>query len=966
MLVPHQRDLSVSPFRGGLRSLSRLSLVFLSIPAVLTLPGAGAAQQPVTRTTRTGVATTQRCAQVRAGLAARPRGRALRGAAVEGITEYTLPNGLRVLLFPDASKPTATVNITYLVGSRHEGYGETGMAHLLEHMVFKGTPCHENIPQELTEHGARPNGSTWLDRTNYFETFSATDANLIWALDLESDRMRNSYIARSDLETEFSVVRNEFESGENNPFGVLEERALNVAFLWHNYGKSTIGARSDIEQVPIERLQAFYHKYYQPDNAVLVVAGKFDEAKTVRLIEDRFGRIPRPDRTGAMKIWPTYTAEPTQDGERSVTLRRVGDVQVTMAVYHVPAGSSEDYAAVQVLSQLLGDQPSGRLYQALVATKLAASVGTEDYQLKEPGVLIAFAQVRRESSLDSAQSALRAALAEVVSRPPTDEEVARAKTALLKNLELLLGRSDRVGLDLSEWAASGDWRLLFLHRDRLKKVTAADVARVAATYLKPSNATYGTFIPTDKPDRSEIPAAPDVAAIVRDYRGDSALAQGEVFDPSPDNIDSRTQRSRLPSGLKLALLPKRTRGQTVNLRLVLRFGSLATVSGKSISADLAADMLMRGTRNRTRQQIQDEFDRLKARVSLFGGSTSAQATIETTRPNLIPALRLLGEVLREPAFDAKEFDALRQENLAGLEEQRSEPTTQGSRAFGRYLTPYPKGDPRYTSTVDEDVAGYQAATLEDARRFYAEFYGASNGELSAVGDFDPAELAQTVTAIFGDWASPQPFTRVPRELKPVAPTTISLETPDKANAFFLAGLTMPVQDADPDYPALVLGNYLLGGGFLNSRLAVRIRQKEGISYGVGSQVGAASLDRVGNFTTFAIYAPENAARLEAAFREELDRALRDGFTPEEVQAARAGWLQSQQVTRAQDASLSAQLGNGLFLDRTLAFDKAFEARIAALTPAAVHAAMQKYIDPTKLVIVKAGDFAKGTPATPKP
>ncbi|MEO8636530.1 MAG: pitrilysin family protein [Gemmatimonadales bacterium] len=948
------------PFLSGSMPLALPLLVLLAVPSP------AAAQQPAARPNRTGVATTQTCPQVHTALMTRPRGRATRGAAVEGITEYTLPNGLRVLLFPDPSKPTATVNITYLVGSRHEGYGETGMAHLLEHMVFKGTPCHENIPQELTEHGARPNGTTWLDRTNYFETFSATDANLTWALDLESDRMRNSYIARSDLETEFSVVRNEFESGENDPFGVLEERVLNVAFLWHNYGKSTIGARSDIEQVPIERLQAFYHKYYQPDNAVLVVAGKFDEAKTLRMIEDKFGRMPRPVRTGAMKIWPTYTAEPTQDGERSVTLRRVGDVQVTMAVYHVPAGSSEDYAAVQVLSQLLGDQPSGRLYQALVATKLAASVGTEDYQLKEPGVLVAFAQVRKESSLDSANAALRSALAEVVSRPPTEEEVNRARTSLIKNIELLLSRSDRVGLDLSEWAASGDWRLLFVHRDRLKMVTAADVARVAAAYLKPANVTYGTFIPTDNPQRAEIPPAPDVAAIVKDYRGDTALAQGEAFDPSPDNIDSRTQWTALPSGLKLALLAKRTRGQTVNLRLVLRFGSLATLTNKSVSADLAADMLMRGTRNRTRQQIQDEFDRLKARVSLFGSATSAQATIETTRPNLIPALRLLGEVLREPVFDAREFDALRQENLAALEEQRAEPTTQGSRAFGRYLNPFPKGDPRYTATVDEDVADYTATTLEDARRFYAEFYGASNGELSAVGDFDPAELTQAITTIFGDWKSPQSFTRVPRELKAVAPTTISLETPDKANAFFLAGLTMPVQDTDPDYPALVLGNYLLGGGFLNSRLAVRIRQKEGISYGVGSSVNAAALDRVGSFTTFAIYAPENATRLEAAFREELDRALHDGFTAEEVQAARDGWLQSQQVTRAQDASLSTLLGNGLFLGRTLTFDKAFEARVAALTPATINAAMQKYIDPAKLVIVKAGDFAKGAPATPKP
>src|SRR5690554_4244363 len=202
-------------------------------------------------------------------------------ATVEGITEYQMDNGLKVLLFPDNSSQTITVNITYLVGSRHEGYGEKGMAHLLEHMVFKGTPNHPDIPKELSSHGARPNGTTWYDRTNYFETFNATDENLDWALDLEADRMVNSYVAQKDLESEFSVVRNEFERGENSPVGVLMEKVINAGFLWHNYGNSTIGNRSDIERVPIDNLKAFYKKYYRPDNAVLMVTGKFDTDKTL-------------------------------------------------------------------------------------------------------------------------------------------------------------------------------------------------------------------------------------------------------------------------------------------------------------------------------------------------------------------------------------------------------------------------------------------------------------------------------------------------------------------------------------------------------------------------------------------------------------------------------------------------------------------------------------------------------------
>jgi zinc protease len=889
-----------------------------------------------------------------------------KGPTVEGITQYDLSNGLRVLLIPDSSKPTTTVNITYLVGSRMEGYGETGMAHLLEHMVFKGSPRHRDIPQELTAHGARPNGTTWFDRTNYFETFESSDSNLVWALDLEADRMVNSFIAKKDLETEFTVVRNEYELGENDPSGVLLDRTLATAYLWHNYGKSTIGARSDIEDVPIGRLQAFYHKYYQPDNAVLVVAGKFNIARTLSLVQQKFGAIPRPDRSGAMKIYSTYTVEPTQDGERAVTLRRVGDVQVVDAVYHVPAGSDSDFAAVEVLERVLGDAPSGRLYKALVETKKAASVNAFAFQLREPGVLVLTAQVRKEDSLDSARVAMLRTADSVLATPPSAEEVARAKQALLKNIELNLNNSERVGLTLSEWIAMGDWRMEFLYRDRVKQVTPEAVARVARAYLKPSNLTVGVFIPTAQPDRSTIPPVPDVAAVVKDYKGDTARVAGEAFDPSPANIDGRTTRTTLPNGLKVALLAKRTRGQTVNATITLRFGSLPAVMGQSAVGDLTADMLLRGTTSLTRQQIKDSLDKLEARVGIFGGPTSVRVSIETTRPHLAAVLSLVSDVLRHPAFDQKEFDALRQENLASLEEQGSEPTALGSIAFQQYLNPFPKDDPRHASSIDESVAEYTAAADSAGRAFYTRFYGASNGEVAIVGDFDGDPTAKLLTDLFGTWKSPAPFERIPQVYQARPDTTIVIETPDKANAFFLAGMNLPLRDDDPDYAALLLGNYMLGGGFLNSRLATRIRQREGISYGVGSQIGAGSLDKSGVFVTYAIYAPENVVRLEQAFREEVARVLKDGFTGTEVQQAKAGWLQSQQVSRSQDRSLASMLANDLYLGRTLGFDANLEKAVAALTPAQILAAMQRWIVPAQITIVKAGDFAKHPPVAAPP
>ena len=780
-----------------------------------------------------------------------------RVTSVEGITEYRLSsNGLKVLLFPDPTKETITVNVTYLVGSAHENYGETGMAHLLEHLVFKGTPKHTNIPQELTAHGSRPNGTTWTDRTNYFETFSATDENLQWALDLEADRMVNSFIAKKDLDSEMTVVRNEFESGENDPFGVLLERTMSTAYLWHNYGKTTIGARSDIENVPIERLQAFYRRYYQPDNAVLLVAGKFDEPKILALVDKYFSGIAKPTRT----LERIYTTEPTQDGERSVTLRRVGDTQFVCAVYHVPSGAHQDFAAVDIISQVLGDTPSGRLHKALVESKKASSSFGFNFQWREPTIAIFGAEVRVGTPLDPARDAVLQTVEGFVATPPSKEEVERARGQLLKTIDLNLNRSDRIGLTLSEFIGAGDWRLFFLHRDRLRKVTVEEVQAVAVKYFKPANRTLGMFIPTQQPDRAEVPATPDVVALLKDYKGDPALAAGEAFDPSPGNIETRTARNTTPSGLTLALLPKKTRGGTVVAQLVLRFGDEKSLMNRSSVASLTGAMLMRGTTKRTRQQIQDELDRLKARLNVSGSATQATVSIETVRDSLPAVLRLASEVLRDPSFPAAEFELLKQEQLASIEQQKSEPTQVGFTAFNRHLGPYPKGDVRYTRTPDEQVEETNAATLDQTSRFYRDFYGASNGQLTVVGDFDDKALTTLANELFGTWKSPRPFTRVPTVFTDAAPMNQSFTTPDKANAFFVAGFNLSIRDDHADYPALLLGNYMLGGGFLSSRLASRIRQKDGLSYGVGSGLNVSALDNFGRFTASAIYAPQNVGQ----------------------------------------------------------------------------------------------------------
>ena len=526
-----------------------------------------------------------------------------KGASIEGVTEYAFPNGLHVLLFPDNSKPKITVNVVYLVGSRNEGYGETGMAHLLEHMTFKSSTSGRELFKDLTDRAAGNfNGETSFDQTMYFETFGASDANLRWALDLETDRMAHMTMLKKDLDTEMTVVRNEMESGENSPLNVLEERVMASAYNFHNYGKTVIGDRTDVERVPIANLATFYKKYYQPDDADLIIAGQFDESKALAMVAETIGSIPRPQRV----LTQPYTVEPTQEGERSVVLRRVGNVQGIMAAYHIPAALHPDMAPLEVMAQVIGAPQTGRLYKALVEAKQAVSASMRADDQHDPGIALAVVQLKPDQSVDAAQQTLLKTVEGLTSDPPTQEEVDRAKGRILKNIELSLTNSQTIALRLGGYAGDGDWRSFYLMRDEIAKVTPDDVTRVAKAYLKASNRTVGEFIPTAAPDRAEIPATPDPAERFKDYKGGATIEPGEAFDPTPQNIEARVIRATLPNGLNLVMFPKKTRGGTVTASLNVRFGDEKSVFGKETAASMAGALLMRGTTTRNRQQIQDE------------------------------------------------------------------------------------------------------------------------------------------------------------------------------------------------------------------------------------------------------------------------------------------------------------------------------------------------------------------------
>ncbi|MBM3415158.1 MAG: insulinase family protein [Bacteroidetes bacterium] len=875
---------------------------------------------------------------------------------VEGIKEYELSNGLRVLLMPDASQTNIAVNIVYKVGSRHEGYGESGMAHLLEHMLFKQCKKFADIKKAIADKGAFANGTTWYDRTNYYEILSASDENLRWAIDMEADRMVNSKILPEELAKEFSVVRNEFEIGENYQSNVLMQRVISSMYLWHNYGKSTIGSKEDIERVKAENLKLFYKKYYQPDNAVLIIAGKFDEKNALKYVQQYFGPIPKPTR----KLQPTYTVEPAQDGERQVSLKRTGDIQYIGMAYHTPSQADKDYTANDALIEILTNDPSGVFYKKLVETKMASKVWGWAPTLFDPGLTYFELEVPKDKSMDSARGELLNAADGIANMNITEEDLNRAKNNRLKYIEDAMAKTTEFAIGLTEYIGAGDWRLWFLHRDRVEKLTVDDLKAVAKRYYKPSNRTYGVFTPDAAPDRAVVSETPDITRLLSGYKGKEVAAQKENFENSIANIKKNTEYGTLPNGGKYALLQKPTKGDKIDASISLRFGDENSLMNKPGFSSLLADMLKTGTTTRSKKQISDELDRIKTNINFSGAVNGLVISINTDRQNLAAALNLLDDMLHNPKFDEAEFEKIKLDTRADIEAYKNDPQVLASEKLSKLTTNYPQGHPNYASSSDEELEELAKTKLDDLKSYYKDFYGGNNSISAFVGELDKKVITDFLQKSFGSWDSKLKFSPIAPRYFDVKGTTESINTPDKTNAMLLANININVSETHPDYPAMYMANELLGGGaFLSSRIPQRLRENEGMSYGAGTFMSTNYRYDVTNWGVYAMFNPLYKGRLDSALHQEVDKALTGGFTKDELEKSKSAWLEGNKTSLGMNNFLASQLRWYLWDNRDLTDFTLFENKIKALTPEAVNAAMRKYFDKSKLVMVYSGDFEKG-------
>lgn len=872
--------------------------------------------------------------------------------SAEGITEYKLANGLHVLLGSDSTKPTVTVNLVYRVGSRHEGPGEAGMAHLLEHMLYKGTAQTPDPKAEFTRRAMRWNGTTSYDRTNYYGQFITDQANLRWIIGWLADTMANVNITAERLDSERTVVLSEMQAAENRPQRVLYQLAFGAAYRFHPYGRAVIGTESDLDHVQASRLQAFYRRFYRPDNAVLLVTGQFDSKAALDEIVRTFGPIVVPPTP----VEEPYTLDRVQEGEREVVLRRVGGVPSMSVSYHMPAGATREATALAALADMLTRSPDGLLYQALVQSGKAVSVFGFPVALYDPGILQFGATLADSSQRDQVWNAMRDVLEQPLAL--TEEALMRTKRDAANELREILESPENLGLRLTDAIALGNWRLFFARRDWIQSLTLDEIKDAGRRWLLRDNRTLAWYLPTEAPRRAPEPERIDPAKSLENHAWQRQEPFTADFALSPSSITERAVTGQLDGGLRYALLPRRTRGERISFLMRLHWGELNALSGRWREADMLGQMMLAGTQRMPRQAFEDRLRELDARLDINADATGADLTLSAAREHFDEALALAADALRRPAFPPELFEERRRRKISALEAQLDQPDSKITQVMRSVDFSYPSDDPRHYRAPREQIADLNARNVEQTADFWRDFAGASFGEFAALGPIEPPVLIAQVRRLFGDWKTPVPYQRITREFHPLPPGERFVETPDKKNAVLLTLERVRLNEDDPDYPALAMAVRLLGAD-VGSRVARRLREQEGLSYGAYASLNVDRRERSGAISIRAIHAPANRDRLLGALQAELKRTLAEGFEPQELADAQATWRQRRQTTLADENNVVSILADNLYWNDTMARWERTNAQIQALTVSDVNQALRKYLNPDALLVLGAGDY-RGT------
>lgn len=896
----------------------------------------------------------------------------------KNVVEYALDNGLKVLFLENHTSPVITLLVVYKVGSRNEAVGHTGSTHFLEHMLFKGTKKHNaekgnGIDDLLTQIGAYWNATTWFDRTSYFEVVPSEYLEL--CVELEADRMRNLLLRQEDHDSEMSVVRNEMERGENYPEEAIEKELYAIAFREHPYHHPTIGWRSDVEGVEMDRLREFYNTYYWPNNATVILVGDFDPSKALGHMHKYFGKIPKSPHP----IPQVYTTEPPQEGERRFEIHRAGDLPKVWMGYHVPEASHADNYPLAVIRHILGStyERSSRLYKKLIDSSIAAEVFARHDDLKDPALFILGATLNPDVDIEKAETAIFEELERLAKEPVNDDELARARSANRKGTILSKADPSSLAFMLGEAESKADWHWLMDYDDKFDAVTKEDIMKAAAKYFIKSNRTVGHFYPksadempedfssdgADEHDEEMPEPAPKAHGKAEEInvteflnsRPPVAKVKAAKSSTKTPTFESRVVKEVLPNGLTLLLL-RNPGTESIGITSTTKAGKFFSYKEPGALPDFTADLMTKGSQNYGKIQIAEILENM-------GISGSLEFSVDNYRMSFgshlvatdLPQFTdLLADVMRNPLFLEEELAKTKIEWRARLTEALSNTRLMAWNAVRRSL--YSPDHPFYEQTYEEQLSEIDVINSTDLSRLHSRLFSPKGTILTLVGDMDVDKTIALMKDKFGDWQGNDPLSI---EIPPVKMLTkaqrIDIQLKDKRSTDLIIAHTTDLQRNSKDFYAAKLANAALGQDTITSRLGQVVRDKAGLTYGVYSSFSDTAYGAAPWSVSLSVN-PANLDRALALVSEVVQDYLKNGISKDELAKETGRALGTFKVGLSSSLGIARALTEFEFLGLGAQELDRITDHYLSLTKEKVDAAARNYFHPDKAVTVASGTF----------
>lgn len=866
--------------------------------------------------------------------------------------EYRLKNGLRVIFSKDKSTPVVAVNVWYHVGSKNEVPGKTGFAHLFEHMMFQGSANYEDgYLKALEDAGANVNGTTNSDRTYYYEVVPSNF--LERALYLEADRMGGLLAAMSQekLDNQRDVVKNERRQRvDNQPYGTAFEKIAQIMYpQGHPYSWTTIGSMEDLSAASLEDVKAFFRTYYAPQNAILVVSGDFNEKQARAWIKKYFGSIPG----GTGTITRPNPPMPQLSGEIRKTYEDAVPLPRLSMVWHSVPQFAEDEAPLDMLSSILSSGRGSRLQSNLVYGKeIAQNVFANNGTNEIAGLFQITALAKPGKSLDENEKEINAEIERLKKEPPTAEEMTRALNGIesqtIFGLQTVLGKGGR----LSEYAGyRGKPDYFQADIDRYRRVTPADVQRVANKYLT-ANRLVMSFVPR-KSGAPKISAAANRPTSVSPKKKDEAKVAAQRANlpkpgPNPSFALPPIEKTRLSNGLNVWIV-RQNELPIVSMNLVLRSGGTLDTADKAGVASMTAAMLTQGTKNRTADEISNQLQAIGANVDAGSGWDASNVSMQTLTRNLDQALGIYSDVIVNPSFPASEFENLRRRSLVALLQRKSIPTIVSDIVYNKVLY----GNQPYGRPLSGNERSVKAMRRDDVVGFYNANYRPGGSTLIVAGDVNAKTLLPKLEKAFAGWSGKSPeLSKIGNLTMTAKPGIYFVDKPGAAQSSVSIG-QVGVDRSNPDFYALQVMNTILGGGSAG-RLFLNLREDKGYTYGAYSRFvfrrGA------GPFSASAEVQTAVTKESVAEFMKELN-AIRSGrpATAEEVENSKQSLIRRFPSGFETVGAISSQLSNLIIYDLPDSYFNEYISKINAVTADDVTRVANKYLDPAKMAIVIVGD-----------